>query len=344
MNNSEYYDLLNIKKSASEGEIKKAYRKLALKFHPDKAPDDKKEEFSEQFKKISEAYGVLSDPEKKQIYDQFGKDGLEAGGGGGGPNPFDIFNEIFGSQGGFSQMHGFPPGVHVRMGGMGGHPFFNNANFIKKTRDTVIRLNVTLKEVFTGVSKEVKITRNVNGKTEDVSMKISIPAGCDNGIKMVKKGAGNKQEDFEPGDVVIIINHEDHKLFKLSDNHIVMEKSISFGSSLVGVKFSVEHLNGEIININIDGPIEDSSLRVIKGKGVPHMKHGMMGDFVIRFDVSKQYTLSKEDKKKIAQIFPVDKFHVNPKGKDYDAIDPKLFNNDSDDERTSGQNVQCAQS
>ena len=136
---NEYYDVLGINKNCSESEIKKAYRKLAMKYHPDKSPDDKKNEYTEKFKEISEAYEVLSNPEKKKLYDQFGKDAVNNNDGGPNINPFDIFNEIFGNGGGMPGMSGFPPGVHVRMGGMGGMGGMGQPNRSPPPRNTSSR-------------------------------------------------------------------------------------------------------------------------------------------------------------------------------------------------------------
>ena len=115
---NEYYELLGLDKKCSDVDIKKAYRKLAIKYHPDKSPEDKKDEYTEKFKQITEAYEVLKDDKKRNLYDKFGK---EAVNGSAQPdiNPFDIFNEIFGGGG----MDGIPPGVHVRMGGFPGGSF-----------------------------------------------------------------------------------------------------------------------------------------------------------------------------------------------------------------------------
>jgi DnaJ-class molecular chaperone len=232
------------------------------------------------------------------------------------------------------------------MGGMGEH---FQRNSVKKTRDTVIRLEIPLNDIFKGISKEIKLERNIEGKKEEVKMKINIPAGCQDGIKMVKQGSGDKQDDHEPGDVIIVISHEEHPLFRLSENHIVLEKKISFGDSLIGVKFSIDHISGETITINSNGIIEDGDLRVIKGKGFPHMKNQQMGDFVIRYNVEKNFILTEDKKTLLKEIFPVTEFNVDPKGTDYTAIDPKNIeqedDEDDEDERGGGQGnmQQCAQ-
>merc|ERR1711991_316645 len=97
--NTEYYELLGISRDANESEIKKAYRKLAIKYQPDKSPEDKKEEYTEKFKEISEAYEVLSDSDKRKKYDMFGKDAANMGDGGmPGGDPFDIFKQFFGDE------------------------------------------------------------------------------------------------------------------------------------------------------------------------------------------------------------------------------------------------------
>tara|TARA_A100001015_G_C15042210_1_gene740504 strand:+ start:1683 stop:2729 length:1047 start_codon:yes stop_codon:yes gene_type:complete len=347
MNNSEYYDLLGVNKSASDNDIKKAYRKLALKYHPDKAPDNKKDEFEEKFKQISEAYGVLSDNEKRSIYDKFGKEAVSGNGGGSGVNPFDIFNDIFNENSGFPGSgfpgsgfpgSGFPGnGVHIRVNGQ--NFSFNSNNFVRKTKEIVVKLEIPLNEIYTGVEKEIKIKRNIEGQQSEISMKIQIPSGCENGIKMVKKSSGNKLKDQTQGDIVIIITHLKHNLFVMSDNNIIMEKNINFGSSLIGVIFSVKNLSGEVMNISVDGPIDNEDIRVIKGKGAPHMKTNVKGDFVIKFNVDKNYTLTDEQKEKVKEIFPVDNFLIDKKGQNVKAINPQEFIDDSDDT----ENVQCAQ-
>jgi molecular chaperone DnaJ len=148
MDDKDYYQLLGIGRNAEMDEIKKAYRKLAMQYHPDKNPGDKDAE--EKFKEIGEAYSVLSDPQKKRQYDQFGRAGMRGsggnyGGGFSGFDPFDIFREVFGG-GGFGDI-------------------FNMAGGGKKTvqrgADLQIRLKLTLEEIATGVSKKIKIKKMI---------------------------------------------------------------------------------------------------------------------------------------------------------------------------------------
>ena len=153
----EFYKLLGIAKNANDSEIKKAYRKLAVKYHPDKSPADKKEEYTEKFKEITEAYEILCDPKKRQIYDKFGKEAAlgndNNGPGGGGVNPFDIFNQFFAGHGGGGGSGGFPEmpegfqQFHSMGGGMprGFSARFGGNNFTqRKSSNVQYIINITL--------------------------------------------------------------------------------------------------------------------------------------------------------------------------------------------------------
>ena len=130
---NKYYDILEVKPNATENELKKAYRKLALKYHPDKNPDE-----GERFKLISQAYEVLSDPKKREVYDQYGEEGIKEGGGGGGMhNPMDIFDMFFGGR--------------SRRGG----------ERETKAKDTIHQLQVTLEQLYNGISRKMKLTREI---------------------------------------------------------------------------------------------------------------------------------------------------------------------------------------
>lgn len=175
---SEYYDILGVKKDASESELKKAYYKLSKQYHPDKNPGNKEAE--EKFKEISEAYSILSDKEKRKIYDQYGKDGLKQNGMSDGFkdfDPFDMFSSFFGSFGNNFSKHE----EHVK----------------QKTRDVVAKCNVTIKDLYCGRTLKRKVTRrrlcdhcNGNG-TEDKSKPKECLECHGTGVKTVMMKMGN---------------------------------------------------------------------------------------------------------------------------------------------------------
>jgi DnaJ homolog subfamily B member 4 len=343
MSNTEYYDILDVQKNASEKDIKKAYRKMAMKFHPDKNPDNPEAEAN--FKKIGEAYEVLSDKKKKEIYDKFGKQGLENMGGSGGVDPFDIFNNIFGGNGGgFSFMQGMPGGASFVGGFPGGF-----AQMRRQAQKIVIRVPISLEEAFTGTKKDMSFSRKVVDKdkkiTDDiVKMSIDIPKGCTDGVKMVKRGAGHILPDAEPGDVVIVINHKQHNLFKTSEVNLVHEMKIKLSSSLLGFTFNLKGIDKKILKITSNKPIKDGDVRIIKGEGLPVMNREMRGDLYIKFAVEYPQKISDSLKKSIRKHFPLDKFDISNGGKSVNLIDPEeeKFFNQQNNVHEEG-NVQCAQ-
>jgi DnaJ-class molecular chaperone len=357
----EFYKLLGIPKNADENDIKKAYRKLAVKYHPDKSPADKKEEYTEKFKEISEAYEILSDPKKRQIYDRFGKDAAlgndnNGHGGNGGVNPFDIFNQFFsgqGGQGGFSEM---PEGFHQfhSMGGgmprgfssrFGGHNFTQ----IKATNSQYI-INITLEEGYNGIKKEIIYNITNNDKIEEKKEIIEIPKGCCQRIKMMKEGQGNKKKGLEDGDLEIIVNIIEHELFKVNQNNLIHEKKIKFGTSILGCKFQLKMLDGKDINIDIVGQIFNDEIRVIKNKGCIDLRSGQQGDLIIKFEVEKCGYLSTNEIKQLKTIFEFDNFILSSENaEEHSTLTLKELENDDNDgdnfpQGMNGDNVQCAQS
>ena len=326
---SSYYDILGVNQTASEQEIKKAYRKLAVKHHPDKGGNE------EKFKEISSAYEVLCDKNKREIYDRFGKEGLDANFSSGPQmDPFDIFNDIFNSND-FPGMGGpFGPGVNIRMGG----PFgagFSNVHVRRQLGDTVIKIGITLEEVMKGCSKEVIVERNINGKTDKKKLKISIPKGCNNNMKIVRKGEGNQKEGFESGNLIFVIVYLDHKLYKVKDKNLVLEKTIKFGTSLLGTKFILKLLDGKSINVKVNGPIGNNDIKVLNGYGLYNM-NGSNGDMIIKFKVKMLDDLSDSQRRVIKDNFDTDKFEVNDR---YETVLASSFVDKKDDDN----NVQCVQ-
>lgn len=159
VNNSEYYDILGVDKQCSQKDVKKSYHKLAKKYHPDKAPDDKKEEYTQKFQKINEAYEILANEEKRSVYDKYGKEGLK-GQNGINVNFSDIFSNVFGSQfnTGFNTFNtGF--NTNFNTGFNNGFNAGFNTSHGKKSKPVVHKINISLEDMFIGKHIKLKISR-----------------------------------------------------------------------------------------------------------------------------------------------------------------------------------------
>ena len=364
--NNEYYELLGINKSANENEIKKAYRKLAIIYHPDKSPADNKEEYTEKFKQISEAYEVLSDPEKKKKYDMFGKDAvnMENGGMNGGTDPFDIFKQFFGENmhevdgNGFQSFHmgGIPGRMHGFMNGMSGgipsefiHHFGRKGNnrMFKKCEDIQITINISLESGYKGCKRKIEYKRINNNQKEKMTIIAEIPKYSGNSFKIINKGFGNKKKDYVDGDLIIIIEIEEHPIYKVKENHLVIEKEIELGSSLLGIHFGLLLLNDNQINIKVKGPIHNDDHKIIPNYGLKD-KYGNKGHLILILKV-RNNELTTKQKEVISKYFKIDHFkkYDGPTIKAENIINENRTGFDDDEsihEMRGNPNVECAQS
>ena len=355
---SEYYDLLGVSKDANENEIKKAYRKLAVKYHPDKSPEDKKEEYTEKFKEISEAYEILSDSDKRKKYDMFGKEAanMDDGGMPGGVDPFEMFKQFFGDDmhesGGFQQFHmgGMPGGFQqFHMGGMPGmHPGFR-AHFggngfqemRRKAENIQIPLEITLEQGYKGGKRKIEYFRENNKQKEKLTIIVEIPKGSGRSFKIIHKGHGNKKDGLHDGDLEIIVQIKPHEIYDVKDNHLIIQKEIELGTSILGCSFGLTLLDGKSVNIKVDGPIFNDDHKIIKNLGLMD-RHQRRGCLIIIFKVNKNIKLNQKQKDVIEKYFKVNHY------KKYNGPTLSTENletsNINDDDEDGQQNVQCAQS
>jgi len=257
---TKFYKVLEVEKNASESDIKKAYRKLAVKHHPDKGGDP------EKFKEVTRAYEVLSDPNKRSQYDRFGEEGLEEGGGGGDPS--DIFESLFGG----------------RRGGGGGQ------RKRQKTKDVVQPLKVTLEQLYNGATKKMAITRQVIDKKRGVQecrecdgrgvrvevvrmgpmiqqmqsqcgacggagksfktkqerevLEVHIQKGSPDSHKVTFREMADEHPDADAGDVSFVLKQQEHPVFKRKGADLFIERKISLVEALCGFDIEVTHLDG----------------------------------------------------------------------------------------------------
>ncbi|ABB24346.1 molecular chaperone DnaJ [Pelodictyon luteolum] len=345
----DYYEVLGVSRSADKDEIKKAYRKLALKYHPDKNPDNKDAE--DHFKEVNEAYEVLSNDDKRRRYDQFGHAGVgssAASGGGGGQygggadfsDIFSAFNDMFGGGGGGSQRRRAASGI--------------------PGVDLKIRLKLTLEEIAKGVEKTIKIKKQVpckecngsgskTGATEtcptchgagevrqasktmfgqfvniaacptcggegrivkdrcpscygegikqgEVTVKVNVPAGVQEGNYLTLRGQGNSgPRGGAPGDLIVMIEEKPHELFVRNGDDVIYSLAVSFPDLVLGTKVDVPTLEGAV-KLTIPAGTQPETMLRIPGHGIGHLRGSGKGDQYVRVNVYVPKELTQQDK------------------------------------------------
>ena len=323
-NDDKLYKILNVKKDATDVEIKKAYRKLAIKWHPDKNINNK-DEANKKFKSISKAYEILSDKEKREIYDKYGEEAVnQMGESGMGHDPFDIFNSFFGG-----------------MQGGGGR---SRQRGPKKSKDVVHPLKVSLEDIYNGKVVKISVNRQrmkyPKGMDKDKAVKTcpqcdgrgfviqvmrmgpmiqQVQAACpkcggtgkivDKGVKQVKErkilevpidkgvkngrkvkfdGESDEHPGLLPGDVIFVVQEKAHPRFKREGADLLMSKEINLCESLCGTKFIVKQLDGRELLISTEPGkvIKPGEIMCVEDEGMPYEGNPYTkGKLFIAFDV-----------------------------------------------------------
>jgi curved DNA-binding protein len=294
----DYYKTLGVEKSASEEDIKKAYRKLAMKFHPDRNPGNKQAE--EKFKKLSEAYAVLSDQEKRKQYNSYGSDAFQQR-----YSQEDIFkgfdlNDIlreFGFGGGGRGSRGFGGGRGRTYGQGGGDPFADlfggggggHGQAPQKGQDYEYNLSITLEESVSGVEKKLSLQKE--DRVEEINIKV--PPGISSGKKLRLAGKGSPgYGEGMPGDLYLNISVLPHPIFARDGMDIYVEKSINYSQAALGTTIDVSTIEGTTKRIKIPAGTQNNTKIRMKGFGVPNLRGGAKGDQYVKIfvDVPRRLT------------------------------------------------------
>lgn len=352
----DYYEVLGVRKEADEEEIKKAYRQLAMKYHPDRNAGDGEAE--ERFKEAAEAYEVLHDRDKRQRYDRYGHAGLE------GLNVphfndaqsvFDLFGDLFGDIFGQRRRHGPQPG-----------------------RDLQIVMDIELPEAFRGIKKTINIPREevceecsgsgaakgtrpatckrCNGHGAVVmsqgffrvqqtcrtcggrgsvitdpcpkchgngrvavqrAIDVTVPAGVDSGNRIRLPGEGEAGEPGAPrGDLYCVVRVREHALFQREGQHLVCQVPITFSQAALGGDIEVPTLDGKLMHPLKQG-MQSGDVVHIAGQGMPNLRSGRRGDLLVQLIVETPKHLTKRQEELFRELAEIDQKHVSPQRKSF---------------------------
>ncbi|WP_456432867.1 DnaJ C-terminal domain-containing protein [Thermosulfuriphilus sp.] len=307
----DYYQILGVSRDASPEEIKKAYRRLALKYHPDRNRGNKEAE--ERFKEINEAYAVLSDPEKRRQYDQFGSAEFERrfsqedifrgfdfedifrdlGIGGdffgrfffggrrrAGINIGDLFSHIFGTKSGFESFYRSGPE--------------------RARADVVLELPLSLKEAALGAEKIVSL--GAVGRSERI--RVRIPPGIKEGQRLRIPGKGNLGPDGRRGDLYLKIKILEDPLFKREGADLFIDKDIRFSEAALGTKIEVPTLEGRTISVQVPPGTKPGTRLRLRGLGLPK-SDGTRGDLYVRIGINIPKRLNQKQKEALERLAQV---------------------------------------
>lgn len=286
----DYYEVLGVSKNASDDEIKKAYRKLAIKYHPDKNSGDKEAEA--KFKEINEAHDVLSDKQKRARYDQFGHAGVGGASGGnpfgGAGNPFggfngQTFNFEFGNGGVFDDIIG-------NLFGFGA-----GARRPRRGADYQVAVTLTFEEAIFGTTKTV----DNNGK----NMKVKIPAGIDDGMSIRLRGKGGPAPEggTEPGDLYVRVRVKPHKSLMREGAIILSEHKIDMVDAALGCEVEVLTVDGPV-TMKVPAGTQSGTPFKLSGHGVPFRSDGDRGPHIVTILVETPKNLSKKQKELLEEF------------------------------------------
>ncbi|CEP01633.1 J domain-containing protein [Plasmodiophora brassicae] len=286
----DYYAILGVGRDATDDEIRHAYRKMALKHHPDKNPNNK-EEANQKFQAIAEAFDVLGDKEKKEVYDKFGVEGLESGFDYGDQhqqgytgftgNPEEFFAQFFNNGGVFGdQTYTAGGGATPKPSGQTSGP----SSHLPKAPPVVHDVPLTLEELFAGVTKKMKVTRIRNGVNDSTVLQFDVRRGWKAGTKITFENEGDDLPNFTPSDIVFVIQEKPHALFKRHGSHLLHEVKVTLKQALTGFAVEVMGIDGQKLRIRVK-PLQSSVYRkVVIGHGMPFSKKpDARGDLILNF-------------------------------------------------------------
>lgn len=272
-----YYNTLGVNKNASEDEIKTAYRKMAMKHHPDRGGDEKR------FKEIEEAYRTLSDPEKRRMIDMGMDPNSMPNQGGYNQGPFefhfgsDNFNDIFGNFG---------------FGGFGRPQ--------RRNKSLSVNVHIDLEDVLTGKDISAEIS-TPSGKKKLVN--IHIPQGVESGQQIKYKGMGDQSMvDLPAGDLIVNLIIRQHDVFQRDGDMLMMKKTVSVWDAILGTSINITTIDRKTLTVLVPAGTQPDTLLSCKGEGMPNIRSKQRGNLLIKIQVEIPKNLNQETTELVQQI------------------------------------------
>lgn len=339
---ADFYKVLDIDRAADEATIKKAYRKLSRKYHPDKS---KEPEAEAKFVEIARAYEVLSDPEKRTVYDRHGEEGvkqLESGKGGGGANPFDLFQNFFGrrqpqTQRGPTTTSEFEVTLENIYTGsdidfmINKHVLCDHCRGTGAASDNHIQscpacdgsgVQITHQQLFPGMVIQGQSTCNKCGGRGKIITQVcshcqgqkvvpytqhytlEVPPGAPEGHQIVFEAEGDENPDWEPGDVIISVRTRKRLGgWRRKETSLYWTENLSVEEALLGFERNITHIGGHTITLKRDAVTQPGFVQTMKGEGMPIFQGTGYGDLFIEYNVVLPTQLSPELRKDLEQAF-----------------------------------------
>jgi len=329
---TDYYGVLGVDKKATPEDLKKAYHKLAMKWHPDRNMEtkEKKEAADKKFKEINEAYEVLSDEKKRKLYDNYGADGLKAGGPSGSgfegfhfqaSDPSEIFRKMFGdnftfSRGGRGGFQTFSFGGddddfggndfgglfgQQQRGGSSSSRFGSGGGMKRKAEDIVHELPVSLEELYAQKTKRIKVNRQVQKQDgsvleEEKVLEVPLKAGVKNGSKIRFEREGDQLLGYQPSDIVFQIKIKPHDRFEVEGHNLIFTKNVTLLQALKSnFNINLKTLDDRVLKIPVDEVVFPQYRKYVAGEGLP-LQSGGRGDLYVRFNIEFPKSLTKDQK------------------------------------------------
>jgi len=283
----DYYKLLGVEKNASQDEIKKAFRKMAQKLHPDKPGGDEK-----KFKEINEAYTVLGNPEKRKQYDTFGSADAGQGFGGAGGQGFGGF-DFNGFQGGFGGQH-----IDFDIGDIFSQFFGGGMRRTPRGQNINVDVTISFKESVFGTTKTISFFKKHDSQKHEVT--IDIPAGIEDRQVMKVSGKGEPIEGGKEGDLMVIVHVEKHPHLRKNGFHLEMELKLKPTELILGTKKTIQGVDRDI-EIKIPEGTHSGEIFKVKGEGITYRQH-TRGDLYIVVSLEIPKKLDKKAKKLLEEL------------------------------------------